>query len=67
MMAIVDGKRKYDKNFLFIRVDISHEKYININCSEYDFHQMYVYYFDSMSTRIREFRTVKSVEFYPNT
>ena len=26
---------------------------------------MYVYYFDSMSTRIREFRTVKSAEFYP--
>jgi len=27
---------------------------------------MHVYYFDSMSTRIREFRTVKSAEFYPN-
>lgn len=26
---------------------------------------MFVYYFDSMSTRIREFRTVKSAEFYP--
>lgn len=27
---------------------------------------MFVYFFDSMSTRIREFRTVKSAEFYPN-
>jgi len=26
---------------------------------------MNVYYFDSMSTRIREFRTIKSAEFYP--
>ena len=26
---------------------------------------MFVYYFDSMSTRIREFRTIKSAEFYP--
>lgn len=66
MMAIVDCKRKSDKNYLLIRVDAIHDKYINLTCSEYDYHQMYVYYFDSMSTRIREFRTVKSVEFYPN-
>ena len=26
---------------------------------------MYIYFFDSMSTRIREFRTIKSAEFYP--
>jgi len=26
---------------------------------------MNIYYFDSMSTRIREFRTIKSAEFYP--
>jgi hypothetical protein len=26
---------------------------------------MFVYYFDSMSTRIREFRTIKSAEFFP--
>ena len=26
---------------------------------------MHIYYFDSMSTRIREFRTIKSAEFYP--
>ena len=25
---------------------------------------MWVYYFDSMSTRIREFRTIKGAEFY---
>jgi hypothetical protein len=27
---------------------------------------MNVYFFDSMSTRIREFMTVKSAEFYPS-
>lgn len=26
---------------------------------------MHIYFFDSMSTRIREFRTIKSAEFYP--
>jgi hypothetical protein len=67
MMAMVDSRRKSDKNYLIIRVDVSHDPYIKANCSEYDYHQMYVYFFDSMSTRIREFRTVKSVEFYPNS
>lgn len=27
-------------------------------------HDIWVYYFDSMSTRIREFRTIKGAEFY---
>lgn len=67
MMAMVDSRRKSDKNYLIIRVDASHDQYIKANCSEYDYHQMHVYFFDSMSTRIREFRTVKSVEFYPNS
>ena len=66
MMAIVNSKRKTDKNFLEIRIDISHEKYINLNYSEFEYNKIYVYFFDSMSTRIREFRTVKSAEFYPN-
>lgn len=48
-----------------LKVDICHDKYVNLNCSEFDYYEMYVYYFDSMSTRIREFRTVKSAEFYP--
>lgn len=26
---------------------------------------MFIYFFDSMSTRIREFRTIKSAEFFP--
>jgi len=26
--------------------------------------EIFVYFFDSMSTRIREFRTIKSAEFY---
>lgn len=62
---MVNQKRQQDKTFLELKVDISHDKYVNLNCSEYDYYEMYVYYFDSMSTRIREFRTVKSAEFYP--
>jgi len=54
-----------DKNFVEIKVDISHDQYVNLNCSEFEYHVMYIYFFDSMSTRIREFRTIKSAEFYP--
>jgi len=28
---------------------------------------MHVYFFDSLSTRIREFKTIKSAEFYPTS
>ena len=64
-MAMVFSKRKHDKSYLEIKLDIKHDKYVNLNCSEYSNHHMYVYYFDSMSTRIREFRTIKSAEFFP--
>ena len=64
-MAMVNTKRQQDKTFVEIKVDISHDKYVNLNCSEFNYHPMFVYYFDSMSTRIREFRTIRSAEFYP--
>ena len=67
MMAMVNQKRQQDKTFLELKVDICHDKYVNLNCSEFDYYEMYVYYFDSMSTRIREFRTIKSAEFYPTS
>jgi len=67
MMAMVSSKRRYDKTYMEIKVDISNEDFTSANMSVFKFHRMYVYYFDSMSTRIREFRTVKSAEFYPNS
>ena len=36
MMAMVDGKRKYDKNYLVLKVDICHEKFINLTLSDCD-------------------------------
>lgn len=36
-----------------------------MNCSSYEYFPIHIYFFDSMSTRIREFRTIKSAEFYP--
>ena len=66
MLAIVTSKRKHDNNYIEIKVDIKKKDYLAINCSNYNYHEMHVYFFDSMSTRIREFRTVKSAEFYPN-
>ena len=64
---MVNQRRKFDKSHLEIKIDLSHEKYVSFNCSQFEYHEMYVYYFDYMSTRIREFRTVKSAEFYPNS
>ena len=65
IMAMVFSKRKHDKSYIEIKLDVSNDKYVNLNCSEYSNHKMFVYYFDSMSTRIREFRTIKSAEFFP--
>jgi hypothetical protein len=62
---MVISKKHSTKNYIEIKVDISHDKFINSNCSEFEYHDMYIYFFDSMSTRIREFRTIKSAEFYP--
>lgn len=64
-MAVVNGTRKFDKNYIEIKIDITHDKYVNMNCSEFQSHKIFVYFFDSMSTRIREFRTIKSAEFFP--
>ena len=38
MLAIVESKRKSDKNYVEIKVDINHDKYVNINCSEFEYH-----------------------------
>jgi hypothetical protein len=64
-MAIVNSSRKFDKNYIEIKIDISHDKYVSMNCSEFQSNKIHVYFFDSMSTRIREFRTIKSAEFFP--
>lgn len=63
-MAIVERKRQKDQSYIEIKIDVSHELFINMNCSEFEYLDIHVYYFDSMSTRIREFRTIKSAEFY---
>lgn len=34
-MAVVNGNRKFDKNFIELKIDISHDKYVNLNCSEF--------------------------------
>jgi len=107
IMAMVDRRRGFDKNFIEIKIDIKHkelfdskfeeksnaqkkhkekvDKYENFlldlaekNQKEQikentvnpfisaDILNMYVYFFDSMSTRIREFRTIKCAEFFPH-
>jgi len=38
MMAVVHAKRKSDKNYIEVMVDSSHDKYLNMNCSEFEYH-----------------------------
>lgn len=63
-MAIVCNKKRHDENYIEIKVDLSNKDYINQKCCSVSYHTMYVYFFDSMSTRLREFRTIKCLEFY---
>ena len=68
---MVESKKAPDKNFISIKVSTIHSDFLlPILRPETDkspsslIINMWVYYFDSMSTRIREFRTIKGAEFY---
>jgi hypothetical protein len=64
MMGIVCGKRKPDERYMVVRVHACHAEYLIKNVRQQSPNQMHVYYFDSLSTTIREFRTIKCCEFY---
>eukprot|EP00347_Sterkiella_histriomuscorum_P002715 403367086 len=66
MLAIVSKRRKRDQNFLEVKIDASlNEEFICLNVRQLSYLKVNVYFFDSLSTTIREFRTIKSCEFFP--
>jgi hypothetical protein len=52
--------------YITVRIDRRlHEDYVCLNVKEYEHLKVHVYFFDSLMTTIREFRTIKSCEFFP--
>lgn len=64
-MAIVTCRRKRDKSYVTVKIDREmHEEYACTKIRQLDMCKYHIYYFDSLSTTIREFRTIKSAEFF---
>lgn len=65
MMAIVNQRRKKELTFLMLKVDAKHDNYLTLHVRKQSHFKVHVYFFDSLSTTVREFRTIKSCEFFP--
>lgn len=66
MLACVSNRRKKDKTYITLKIDTKlHEDYVLVNIRDNDYLKVHVYFFDSLMTTIREFRTIKSCEFFP--
>ena len=65
MLAMVCSRRKNDFTYIEIKVDIDYEEYLTFAINKSTHMKTHVYYFDSLSTTVREFRTIKCSEFYP--
>ena len=49
-----------------MKVDrVLHEDYVTLNVKQNDHQKVHIYYYDSLVTTVREFRTIKSCEFFP--
>jgi hypothetical protein len=44
-----------------------HENYLMLNVRTNDLLKVHVYFFDSLITSVREFRTINSCEFFPTS
>ena len=66
MLTVVNARRKRDQNYIILKLDRElHNDFMMVRCVNLDFLKMHVYYFDSLITTVREFRTIKSCEFFP--
>ena len=66
ILCIVNQRRKKDDTFVTLKVDAQlHEDYLCIQVRQNSLMKVHVYFFDSLSTIVREFRTIKSCEFFP--
>jgi hypothetical protein len=66
MLGFVQSRRKKDSLFIKVTIDKQlHEDYVVLNVKDYQYLRVHVYFFDSLMTTVREFRTIKSCEFFP--
>ena len=66
MLCLVNGRRKKDKDYLQLKVDSRlYQDYLCVHVRGNDLLKVHVYYFDNLITTVREFRTIKSCEFFP--
>lgn len=48
-----------------LKVDQKHEEFLTFHVRKQSHFKVHVYFFDSLSTTVREFRTIKCSEFFP--
>lgn len=66
MLGVVSGKRKKDSPYIKVKVDrILHEDYVTLRVLLNDLLKVHIYFYDSLVTTVREFRTIKCCEFFP--
>jgi hypothetical protein len=66
-LAMVCGNRSKDQSFVWVKVDLGQSTYFSyqqIKLFESRDTLIFAYYFDSLMTTIREFRTIKCCEFF---
>jgi hypothetical protein len=64
-LAVVNKKRTQDTSFIQLKIDREvYAQYLHKFTAKGK-HSMWCYFFDSLSTTIREFKTIKRSEFFP--
>jgi len=63
---MVINRRKKEKSYISVKIDRElHEEYVTLNFRDGELYNLHVYFYDSFSTIVREFRTIKCCEFFP--
>jgi hypothetical protein len=66
LLSLVSARRKRDSPYISIKVDNKiHADYLTLNVRSNDLLKVHVYFFDSLITSVREFRTINCCEFFP--
>jgi len=66
-LGLVHKQRKKDQGFIDVKVDLGYDEHLFIPNQVAFFSEnqpFYCYFFDSLLTTVREFRTIKCCEFY---
>jgi hypothetical protein len=66
LLSLVSARRKRDSPYISLKVDNKiHADYLTLNVRSNDLLKVHVYFFDSLITSVREFRTINCCEFFP--